>query len=85
MAGWLAPGWLVGLLFSRIECLKKRMRKSARFCTSGNNFVLNVIQNRFGALAGWLAVAGCLAGRLPGCGWIEKACNPNAFFNKNAP
>jgi len=23
-------------------------------------------------LAGWLAVAGCLAGRLPGRAWIEK-------------
>jgi len=57
LAGWQG-GWLAGRLFSTIECLEKRMGKSNRFCTSGSNLVLNVIQGQFEALAGWMAVAG---------------------------
>jgi len=91
-------GWLAGRLLSRIECLKKRIGKSDRFCTSGSNLVLNVIQSRFGALAGWLAVAGwpTVTGWPAGRGWLPgwpaawlrldpKSLKFHRFFNQNDP
>jgi hypothetical protein len=47
MLDWLVgsqAGWLAGLLLSGIECLKQCICKSCRFCTSGRNLVLKVIQ-----------------------------------------
>ena len=73
---WLVgsqAGWLAGLLLSGIECLKQSICKSCRFCTSGRNLVLKVIQGWYGALAGWLAGWLRLAGRL----WLV---NVNANF-----